>query len=290
MRLIHNDLFVNYIANQYNHSLNLIPMEPIEKSMLQKHRPAVRTWMVVLMMINLATFLIAAGSNLARAQSADEVAIKKLLKAAPAAFYKRNMEAYKAAWKHAPESSITRVSSMSYNSTKGWNKVQEAAVKTFKDNPELLSINIDQENFIIRVDGKLATAEYDQTLSNFPDDPETKFRSHQYSILEKESNQWKVVTHISHNPESFANTDAAIEARLNASGYSLLSAEKIDEAIDVFKLNVQLYPKAWNTYDSLGEAYALKGNKELAIKNYEKSMELNPNNEFGKLALVKLKE
>ena len=55
-------------------------------------------------------------------------------------------------------------------------------------------------------------------------------------------------------------------------------------------VNVKLYPEAWNTYDSLGEAYAIKGNKELAIKNYEKSMELNPNNEFGKLALAKLKE
>jgi len=31
-------------------------------------------------------------------------------------------------------------------------------------------------------------------------------------------------------------------------------------------------------YNSLAEAYMLAGNKELAIKNYEKSLELNPQN------------
>ena len=38
------------------------------------------------------------------------------------------------------------------------------------------------------------------------------------------------------------------------------------------------FPKAWNPYDSLGEAYLLKGNKKLALKNYKKSAELNPQN------------
>lgn len=77
---------------------------------------------------------------------------------------------------------------------------------------------------------------------------------------------------------------------MNASGSNLLAVEKKDQAIDVFLLNVKLFPDAWNTYDSLGEAYALKGDKELAIKNYERSMQLIPKNEVGKLALVKLKE
>lgn len=55
------------------------------------------------------------------------------------------------------------------------------------------------------------------------------------------------------------------------------------------KLNVQLYLQAWTTYDSLGEAYALLGDKKQAVKNYEKSIELNSNNEIGKAALAKLK-
>lgn len=265
-------------------------MNQLKNVMIQKTIPNLCLWMVTLLFINLATVLIASGSNVAFAQSSEDAAIKKVLKAAPEAFFKRNAEAWQATWKHTPGVSTTRISSLNYVTTNGWDKVSEGALKTIKENPEPIPVIMVQENFIIKVDGKLAIAEFDQTTSNFPDEPETKFRSHQYCILEKENNGWKLVNQISHNAESYKNTDTAIEARLNASGYSLLFAEKIDEAIDVFILNVKLFPQAWNTYDSLGEAYALKGNKELAIKNYERSMDLNPKNDNGKDALVKLKE
>ena len=48
-------------------------------------------------------------------------------------------------------------------------------------------------------------------------------------------------------------------------------------------------PNSFNVFDSLGEAYALAGNKKLAIENYEKSMQLNPKNTNGEEALAKLK-
>ncbi len=79
------------------------------------------------------------------------------------------------------------------------------------------------------------------------------------------------------------------EDLLNTFGYELLQEKKIKEAIEVFKLNVELYPKSWNVYDSLGEGYMNAGEKELAIKNYEKSIELNPKNDNGKAILEKLK-
>jgi CubicO group peptidase (beta-lactamase class C family) len=65
---------------------------------------------------------------------------------------------------------------------------------------------------------------------------------------------------------------------LNQLGYALLQAEKIDDAIKVFQLNIEAYPTDANGYDSLAEAYAAKGEKSLAIKNYAKSLELDPNN------------
>jgi tetratricopeptide (TPR) repeat protein len=68
------------------------------------------------------------------------------------------------------------------------------------------------------------------------------------------------------------------EPELNTLGYQLLQEKKLKEAIEVFKLNVEAYPKAFNTYDSLGEAYMVSGNTELAIQNYKKSLELNPEN------------
>ena len=68
------------------------------------------------------------------------------------------------------------------------------------------------------------------------------------------------------------------EPELNQLGYQLLRSGKTREAIEIFKLNVEAYPQAANTYDSLGEAYVAINERELAKQNYKKSLELNPNN------------
>ena len=68
---------------------------------------------------------------------------------------------------------------------------------------------------------------------------------------------------------------------MNRLGYKFLGEEKVLEAIEVFKINVKEFPESWNVYDSLGEAYMVNGNTELSIKNYQKSVELNPNNRGG---------
>lgn len=77
------------------------------------------------------------------------------------------------------------------------------------------------------------------------------------------------------------------EMELNSLGYQLLVRKKSNEAIEIFKLNVEVYPISANVYDSLGEAYMLNGDRELAIENYKKSLELNPGNQN---AVTKLKE
>jgi CubicO group peptidase (beta-lactamase class C family) len=68
------------------------------------------------------------------------------------------------------------------------------------------------------------------------------------------------------------------EPELNRLGYQLLRSGKPKEAIEIFKLNVEAYPKASNTYDSLAEAYMTINERELSLQNYKKSLELNPNN------------
>jgi CubicO group peptidase (beta-lactamase class C family) len=73
-------------------------------------------------------------------------------------------------------------------------------------------------------------------------------------------------------------------------GYHFLFAGQTDAAIQIFQLEVQDYPKYWNSYDSLGEAYLKAGNKELAIQNYQKSVDLNPKNQNGIDALKKIRD
>lgn len=78
------------------------------------------------------------------------------------------------------------------------------------------------------------------------------------------------------------------ENELNDWAYRVMSSDKIKEAIELFKLNVALYPESWNVYDSLGEALLKSGNKEEAIKMYQKSVDINPNNNGGKSILKRL--
>jgi len=64
-------------------------------------------------------------------------------------------------------------------------------------------------------------------------------------------------------------------ATLNRLGYSRLTKDdKPDWALELFKLNVKLFPEDGNLWDSLGEAYLKYGQKELATKSYTKAVEL----------------
>jgi CubicO group peptidase (beta-lactamase class C family) len=79
------------------------------------------------------------------------------------------------------------------------------------------------------------------------------------------------------------------EDAINGMGYELLAQRKAADAIRIFLLNVALHPDSSNTYDSLGEAYMANGEKELAIKNYEKSLQMNAKNSNAVEMLKKLK-
>ncbi len=68
------------------------------------------------------------------------------------------------------------------------------------------------------------------------------------------------------------------EDDLNNWGGKLMEQEQNKQAIEIFKLNVSLYPQSANTYDSLAEAYERGGNRELAVKNYWRSLELDSRN------------
>ncbi len=77
--------------------------------------------------------------------------------------------------------------------------------------------------------------------------------------------------------------------KLNRLGYDFIQEKKLDWAVEIFKLNIRLFPKDPNGYDSLGEAYMLNSQKELAIQNYRKVLEMDPENMNAKQMLEKLK-
>ncbi len=68
----------------------------------------------------------------------------------------------------------------------------------------------------------------------------------------------------------------ATENDLNIYGYQLLAQNKFPQAIDALKLATEKFPQSANAWDSLGEAYALSGDKKNAIVNFKKSLSMNP--------------
>jgi predicted alpha/beta superfamily hydrolase len=103
------------------------------------------------------------------------------------------------------------------------------------------------------------------------------------------------------NPSSIKGHFAKISERL---GFEILPPEEFvqivgvemlyqkrrtESAIECFQINVENYPGSFNAYHCLAEAYAMKGEKALAIKNYEKSLDLNPNNRSAREELKRLK-
>jgi len=95
-----------------------------------------------------------------------------------------------------------------------------------------------------------------------------------YAYKEKRKNQ----------PDTYTFTPI----ELNRLGHQLLEMKEIAAAIQVLRLNVEMYPNAFEVYDSLGEAYMANGDIQLAVDNYKKSLELNPQNKNAQEQLKKL--
>ncbi|MGB2906777.1 MAG: alpha/beta hydrolase-fold protein, partial [Candidatus Aminicenantaceae bacterium] len=80
------------------------------------------------------------------------------------------------------------------------------------------------------------------------------------------------------------------ESEFNELGYRFLAEKKMKDAIEIFKLNIEMFLDSANAFDSLAEAYMTDGQTNLAIKYYQKSLQLNPENRNARDMLAKLKK
>jgi CubicO group peptidase (beta-lactamase class C family) len=78
------------------------------------------------------------------------------------------------------------------------------------------------------------------------------------------------------------------EQWLDSLGWDLAENNKIGDAIEIFKLVVQEFPKSANAYDSLGEAYLVSKDYELSLTNFKKFLELEPESEHAKEMIKKV--
>ena len=79
------------------------------------------------------------------------------------------------------------------------------------------------------------------------------------------------------------------EREFNELGYRLLGQNLVDQAIFIFETNARRHPDSWNAHDSLGEAYMKAGRTGDAVRSYERSLHLNPDNTNAKKMLETLR-
>ncbi len=133
----------------------------------------------------------------------------------------------------------------------------------------------------------------DKELGRIVEAPEISLEKDLLAILKKENYlpRYKAVNEWLRNEKLYeAENGTAISEKtvavlkplcrhsgeFNTLGYVLLAAKEYQRAIRVFKLNTLFYPADPNVYDSLADAYIASGQKEQAIKTYEKLLQLKP--------------
>ena len=98
----------------------------------------------------------------------------------------------------------------------------------------------------------------------------------------------KACVAISSEQENYKKQNPDLVQQINSIGYQFLRLNKTKSALQVFRLNVELFPEHWNVFDSYGEALALNGDVPQAIINYKHALKLNPDSRSAQEMLSEL--
>ncbi|MFL5620514.1 MAG: tetratricopeptide repeat protein [Gemmatimonadaceae bacterium] len=237
-----------------------------------------------------AAFAIAASlasTRLLLAQSAEVDEVKRVIRAETETYYQRDVEGWKRTWILDSSAIRTFITSGSYSVALGWDNFGPSTVASIKSSAPQ-SVQVDRSNYVVRIDGALAWAEYDER-TNFPADS-VPLVARQQRTLVKRNGEWRILSAGSFVGSTYGTFPGAVESRLNSVGHDLSAAKNHRDAIEVLALNARLHPGSWNAHAALGDAYAAAGDAKLAIQHYEKSLAINPKNDAGRAALAKLRE
>ena len=207
----------------------------------------------------------------------DEKAISHVIDKESKAYLDKDYDSWASYWLHEPYVSHTTAGANFYSYAKGWDDISTNVKKDMNsENSQLVSI--EKDKYDIYVNGSFAQVFVDEQLKVNLVGEVVDMDNKTAVVLNKVDGKWKIVSITSVSASSYENNEFNTEWSLNIAGYQFLQRDKVDEAIKVFELNTQLFPDAFNTWDSLAEAYMKKGNNDLAIKYYKKSLKLNANN------------
>ena len=232
----------------------------------------------------IAAALLSARPLLAQRSDADEV--QRVIRAETETYYQRDVDGWKRTWVQDSTAIRTFITSGSYSVALGWDKFGPGTIESIRGAAPQ-PVQVDRTNYVARIDGALAWAEYDERTT-MPGDS-VPLIARQQRTLVKRDGEWRILSAGSFVGSTYGPSPHAVEARLGAVGSDLSAAKRHSDAIEVLALNARLFPGSWSAHAALAEAYAAAGRTRPAIEHYEKSLSLNPKNDAGRAALAKLR-
>jgi tetratricopeptide (TPR) repeat protein len=240
--------------------------------------------------LTLIVFLFAVCFSFAKQNeeaSSDVEIIKSVVISETTNWANRDFKGWADAWAHQDYILAMYPTDLPQMEFVGWDSLSSFWKSFYENHTEPLNMDIVRSNWNVRLYENAAWVSYMQKLIS-RENGEKLAQSREVKFLEKINGVWKIVYSTAvYQPSEEEET---MQYNLNDIGYKLLNQGKFQEALAVFQLNVKFYPESWNVYDSIGEAYVKTGDKELAIENYQKSLQINPDNNNAVEMLKQLKK
>jgi hypothetical protein len=126
------------------------------------------------------------------AQSADANEVKRVIRAETETYYQRDTTGWKRTWINDSSAIRTFITSTSYSVALGWDKFGPSTIASIR-NAKPQAVRIDRTNYVQRIDGALAWAEYDER-TNFLGDTLPPLDARQQRILIKRKGEWRILS------------------------------------------------------------------------------------------------
>jgi len=127
-----------------------------------------------------------------RAQSADADAVKRVIRAETETYYQRDTTGWKHTWINDSTAIRTFITSSSYSVSLGCDKLGPSTIASIRGTPPQ-AVKIDRTNYVLRIDGALAYAEYDER-TDFPNDSISPLLARQNRTLIKRNGEWRILS------------------------------------------------------------------------------------------------
>ena len=234
-----------------------------------------------------ALLLVLGAAPALAAQHAEVDAVQRVIREETESYYRRDADAWKGTWVNDSTAIRTFITSGSYSVQLGWEKFGPGTIASIRREPTPQPVQVDRTNYVVRIDGALAWAEYDERTT-FPSG-RAPIVARQNRTLVKRDGAWRILSAGSFVESTYGTFPGAVESRLTGVGEDLIRARSHRDAIRVLALTAQLFPNSATAHLALGDAYAAGSDTSLAMRSYERAQAIEPGSERARAALARLR-